>query len=269
MAESGDQLTRFDICRPTRGGLSESLVNGSYTPSGISGILMRVDDPTNGSQSLVTTDQYTAGQLIRVATNQAYTANDTLSLGQHSTQPAVSDGGSLGTTVGQTCAHIPFGSDPSTDVAARTANVMNESTQIHLMDTTTDRLFGVQRNYGSFVGSDLQVYNRSNGGVGVENLTVEDVPSANTSTSATMTYTVDLSGTTTTQTLDNQIITAPPTTTTNDARGSPAVTMDASIAGLFVGISDGGNGVITPISTVENILSAQTITGLRLSALRA
>lgn len=274
MADSGEQLTRFDICRPIRSGLTESVRTGSFTPAGISGILMRVDTASRGSSALVTTQQYTPGRIIRVATNRAYTANDTIGLGADITQPASGDGGSLGTVVGQSCAQVPFNTDSQVDVAARTARIYNENPVVHLTDTETNRVFGVHRNYASLLDTDVQVYHRFTAsgeetGTGIENLTVTEVPGvAGDAGEATMTYSVDGGTTTTSQTFTGQIITEAPTEATESAGGSPVVSlMDEAIAGIFVGISDSGDGVVTPIASIEGALGAQTVTGLRLSSL--
>jgi hypothetical protein len=251
--------------------MSASLVEGSFTPAGMDGLLMRVDTASQGSADLVSTDAYTDGRLIRVATNRAYTANDTVGLGNDITQPASTDGGSVGMTVGQSCAHIPFGTDTSADVAARTAREYNENPRIHRTDTTSDRITGVQRNYGALVGETMQIYHRGSDGTGIDNVTVTEIREpggGGSSGTATITYPTDSGTTTTSQTLSNQILTDTPPTATATASGSPAVVlMNESIAGVFVGISDAGEGVITPISSIENALGARTVTGLRLSPL--
>lgn len=269
MVESGDQVSRMDLCRPVRGGLSEGLVEGSYTPTGMGGFLMRVNDPSGVDSSVTTTNQYTRGSLIRVSSNRPYTANDTVGLGENICQPASPDGGSIGQTVGQTCANVPLGTNPDVDVAVRTANEYNENPQVHNLNFDSAKVFGIQRNFGQMVGDDVYVYHRASGGFGIGILTVTEVPSAeSTAGEAAITYPVDSGTTTETHTVQNQILTDTPTEITPQSSGSPVLTMDQRIVGLFVGISDANEGVITPIDTIESVLNAQTVTGLRLSGIK-
>lgn len=264
MVELGAFRERTDRLRPVRSACAEGLHGdaGSWTPDGINGFLMRVDDPNKINSNVVTTSKYGENLLVRVSTNRPYTANDAVGLGQRVVQPGDLNSTDDSDVVGRTCAKL-WGDDIRADVAVRTAHIANECPDVHNPNTNDGFMHHIHRNTDGLVGDDILLYHRGDDHVAIEQRTVTDVQAE-----ATLTYDTNSDGSTTvTHTLTNQIITDAIEKATDRASGSPVLHTDSSLVGLFAGIDDSGNGVITPVNTIENMLGANALTGLKFGSL--
>lgn len=260
MVELGTFRERTDRLRPVRSGCSEGLHGGaaSWTPDGMNGFLMRVDDPDRAHSNVETTYEFTEDTLIRVSTNRPYSINNTIGLQQDVVQPGDLNSTDDSDVVGRTCARL-WGDELRANVAARTALLTNDCPDIHNINTNDGHMHGVRRDTTGLIGDDVVLYYQGDDHVAIESRVVNE-----TQAEATITYNQSSDGTTTvTHTLTNQIITDAISTATDRAGGSPVIHADSSLVGLFAGIDDSGNGVITPINTIENILGANAITGLK------
>lgn len=255
MAESGASLSREDMIRPDRSGMNEGVIFHGARAMG--GPLMWVDDPQEGSSALnYDSAKYKPGDLVRVATVRGLTDSGNIGLGGDVTQPTENGGGTISQTVGQTCAVIPVGMDSSVNCGARTAQIHNENPKVHRFGGE-NWPFGVERDQASL--NTVRVGHYQDNRAGWEDLTV-----TNTSGSATMQY---LHGNS--ETLTNQIITENPVDVGDNSSGSPALTPDGKLAGLFIANRDSdGSGVVSPIQSVEEALGARAVSGLRFQPLR-
>lgn len=260
--------------RPVKMGTSESLSTETaapYSPTGTGGMWLRTDGTGSMSSSVTGASEVEDGEFLRISTNSTYACVNQASIGDRILQPDSSSGGmDVADAVGTLACYEPLANGAVVDVAARTLNPYNECPML-----LNEGVFSTAGSSGTGFGVRRTMYNELSSatvsviGVGADNPDGrEDLAVTNTMTAPSMTYDTDGAGATVIYTLDDMIETEAPTNADTATRGAPVFDGDDQVLGMWVGVSDSGNGVIAKANNIEQVFGGRIITGYRMKALK-